>query len=171
MDQLNPGNELPQLSNSQLTMRGMEAETSARPGPSGITSTSRLPFHISCISSFNIHKFSNYRLSDESLFEEDVTSISFLASTSVGLSRRRSTYDLVSAIRAQQNSSNELLDGLDRTRAIRSSPTPSNESETERLTKELNLLHNRLLANIECPVCLEPIVPPIHQCRRGHLVN
>jgi len=150
VDQLNPGNELPQLSNSQLTMRGMEAETSARPGPSGITSTSRL--------------------GDESLFEEDVTSISFLASTSVGLSRRRSTYDLVSAIRAQQNSSNELLDGLDRTRAIRSSPTPSNESETERLTKELNLLHNRLLANIECPVCLEPIVPPIHQCRRGHLV-
>ena len=36
---------------------------------------------------------------------------------------------------------------------------------------ELEELHARLLSLIECPVCMEPIVPPVHQCRRGHLVT
>ena len=36
---------------------------------------------------------------------------------------------------------------------------------------ELEQLHAKLIGLLECPVCLEPIVPPIHQCRRGHLVR
>lgn len=39
------------------------------------------------------------------------------------------------------------------------------------VNKELEDMHSRLLSLIECPVCLEPIPPPIHQCRRGHLVS
>lgn len=35
---------------------------------------------------------------------------------------------------------------------------------------ELDEFHSRLLSLIECPVCLEPIAPPVHQCRRGHMV-
>lgn len=35
---------------------------------------------------------------------------------------------------------------------------------------ELDHFHAKLIGLIECPVCLEPISPPIHQCRRGHLV-
>ncbi|XP_057376046.1 E3 ubiquitin-protein ligase sina-like isoform X1 [Daphnia carinata] len=38
------------------------------------------------------------------------------------------------------------------------------------INNELDEFHARLLSLIECPVCLEPISPPIHQCRRGHLV-
>ncbi|XP_032785650.2 E3 ubiquitin-protein ligase sina isoform X1 [Daphnia magna] len=45
--------------------------------------------------------------------------------------------------------------------------TSSAERETN---KELDEFNARLLSLIECPVCLEPISPPVHQCRRGHLV-
>lgn len=52
------------------------------------------------------------------------------------------------------------------------SPTPSSSSSTEpTTTNELDEFHARLLSLIECPVCLEPIAPPVHQCRRGHLVR
>lgn len=46
--------------------------------------------------------------------------------------------------------------------------TSSAERETN---KELDEFNARLLSLIECPVCLEPISPPVHQCRRGHLVK
>ena len=36
--------------------------------------------------------------------------------------------------------------------------------------EELDTLHSTLTSLLECPVCMEPIAPPIHQCRRGHLV-
>lgn len=42
--------------------------------------------------------------------------------------------------------------------------------QVSRANKELDELHTRILSLIECPVCLEPIAPPVHQCRRGHLV-
>lgn len=45
--------------------------------------------------------------------------------------------------------------------------TSTAEQETN---KELDEFNARLLSFIECPVCLEPISPPVHQCRRGHLV-
>jgi len=147
----------------------MDLETSARAGPSGITSTSRL--------------------SNDAYFDEEITSISIRASTStqssfisesrncesIGLSRHRSTYGLPTsaAIRAHQSSPNrESESNQSENPAIitRSSPTPFSDSESLRLSKELSQLHSRLLSQIECPVCLEPIVPPIHQCRRGHLV-
>lgn len=33
-----------------------------------------------------------------------------------------------------------------------------------------NALNSSILSMLECPVCLEHMGPPIHQCRRGHLV-
>lgn len=36
---------------------------------------------------------------------------------------------------------------------------------------EMDEFHARIVSLLECPVCLEPITPPIHQCRRGHLVT
>lgn len=46
----------------------------------------------------------------------------------------------------------------------------SSSGELKNDTNELEALHSRLISLLECPVCLEPISPPIHQCRRGHLV-
>ena len=46
----------------------------------------------------------------------------------------------------------------------------STSSTDREANKELDEFNSRLLSLIECPVCLEPIAPPVHQCRRGHLV-
>lgn len=47
----------------------------------------------------------------------------------------------------------------------------ASKSSTDReVNKDLDEFNSRLLSLIECPVCLEPICPPVHQCRRGHLV-
>jgi E3 ubiquitin-protein ligase SIAH1 len=32
------------------------------------------------------------------------------------------------------------------------------------------MLNQGLIGLLECPVCMEYMGPPIHQCRRGHLV-
>ena len=50
-------------------------------------------------------------------------------------------------------------------------PMPAQPNEEVSARSELEQLHARLIAMIECPVCFEPIAPPIHQCRRGHLVS
>ncbi|XP_059482086.1 E3 ubiquitin-protein ligase sina-like [Neocloeon triangulifer] len=39
-----------------------------------------------------------------------------------------------------------------------------------RMSDEGSGLNSNILSMIECPVCLEYMGPPIHQCRRGHLV-
>lgn len=55
----------------------------------------------------------------------------------------------------------------DATAAEASASTSSTDREAN---KDLDEFNSRLLSLIECPVCLEPICPPVHQCRRGHLV-
>ena len=61
---------------------------------------------------------------------------------------------------------------------IRSEPTAAvanpmqyTHPQPEEPKYEMDLFHSKLVSMIECPVCLEPIAPPIHQCRRGHLVK
>jgi len=48
--------------------------------------------------------------------------------------------------------------------------TAEASASTSSTDRELDEFNTRLLSLIECPVCLEPICPPVHQCRRGHLV-
>lgn len=40
----------------------------------------------------------------------------------------------------------------------------------KRMKNDDELLNQGLIALLECPVCMEYMGPPIHQCRRGHLV-
>ena len=58
--------------------------------------------------------------------------------------------------------------GTSETPAVAAEESPTSEQPA---TNELDDFHTRLLSLIECPVCLEPIAPPVHQCRRGHLVR
>lgn len=50
-------------------------------------------------------------------------------------------------------------------------PLQPTQAQPEEPKNEMDLFHAKLVSMIECPVCLEPIAPPIHQCRRGHLVK
>jgi len=50
-------------------------------------------------------------------------------------------------------------------------PLQPTQAQPEEPKNEMDLFHAKLVSMIECPVCLEPIAPPIHQCRRGHLVT
>lgn len=58
----------------------------------------------------------------------------------------------------------------DATTAEPAASTSSTSSSDQEANKELDEFNAKLLSLIECPVCLEPICPPVHQCRRGHLV-
>jgi hypothetical protein len=40
----------------------------------------------------------------------------------------------------------------------------------KRMKDDDELLNQGLIGLLECPVCMEYMGPPIHQCRRGHLV-
>lgn len=68
--------------------------------------------------------------------------------------------------------SNRLKDTTETQTSIEvtaSSDAKAVEADRE-ANKDLDEFNSRLLSLIECPVCLEPICPPVHQCRRGHLV-
>ncbi|EFX80560.1 hypothetical protein DAPPUDRAFT_304089 [Daphnia pulex] len=67
--------------------------------------------------------------------------------------------------------SNRLKDTTESQTSIEVTASDATAVEADReANKDLNEFNSRLLSLIECPVCLEPICPPVHQCRRGHLV-
>ncbi|XP_021913243.1 uncharacterized protein LOC110826686 [Zootermopsis nevadensis] len=46
----------------------------------------------------------------------------------------------------------------------------TDEPSWKRIRDEDEILNQGLIGLLECPVCMEYMGPPIHQCRRGHLV-
>lgn len=124
--------------------------------------------------SANRRRFSDMLNHTSLLFTQELMSLTAQSETANNLSTIQSPLSPPSRNGAPTCSSSDsaAVESLRRDSACSAITNDPSPLEAERsINRDLDDLHTRLLSLIECPVCLEPITPPIQQCRRGHLVS